>query len=428
MSQTNQTLADKFKALPAGTRTAIIGGGVVVGLFTLGTIFSDSPKGPVVKKQGAETSTLTVFNPGHDSKSTEAVAADLVVARRQIEEQNQKLRLLEEQARQALEKGQGGDGQWGEVANLTAQIQALKEEVNGMREQRGAAGLPAVAGSNTQARGQTGSILNTPLPQAGQEQQTQESGTTTGAPAGASASPVPAQVSIQVVGGEKRDQAKAAEHKVKPKVMIPSGSNFEAVLLTGMDASTSIGANKNPTPALLRVKTDAILPNLHSYNVRECFVLVGGFGNMSSERVEMRTETMSCVSETGEVYEGKIEGYVVGEDGKAGARGRLVSKQGSLLAKSFMAGFLGGIGNAFAPQPVQALNISGGSTQQYQYPDADSLVGNGVAGGFSKSANALAQYYISLAQQMHPVLELDASRKMTIILIKGVELTMEKKR
>ena len=355
------------------------------------------------------------------------MAADLVVARRQIEEQNQKLRLLEEQARQAQEKGLGGDGQWSEVANLTAQIQALKEEVNGMRE-RGPAGLPAVAGSNTQPRGQNGSILNTLLPQPGQEAQPQEGGTTTEAPSGASATPLPAQVSIQVVGGEKRDQAKAAEHKVKPKVMIPSGSNFEAVLLTGMDASTSIGANKNPTPALLRVKTDAILPNLHSYNVRECFVLVGGFGNMSSERVEMRTETMSCVSETGEVYEGKIEGYVVGEDGKAGARGRLVSKQGSLLAKSFMAGFLGGIGNAFAPQPVQALNISGGTTQQYQYPDADSLVGNGVAGGFSKSANALAQYYISLAQQMHPVLELDASRKMTIILIKGVELTMEKKR
>lgn len=32
MSQTNQSLTDKFKALPAGTRTAIIGGGVVVGL------------------------------------------------------------------------------------------------------------------------------------------------------------------------------------------------------------------------------------------------------------------------------------------------------------------------------------------------------------------------------------------------------------
>lgn len=423
MSQTNQSLADKFKALPAGTRTAIIGGGVVVGLFTLGTIFTDSPKGPAAKKQGAETSTLTVFNPGHDSKSTEAVAADLVVARRQMEEQNQKLRLLEEQTRQAQERGQSGDGQWSEVANLTAQIQALKEEVNGMRE-RGAAGLPEVAGSNTQPRVQNGNILNAPLPQPGQEALPQEGG----APTGASATPLPAQVGIQVVGGEKKEQAKAADRKVKPIATIPSGSNFEAVLLTGMDASTSVGANKNPTPALLRVKTDAILPNLHSYNVRECFVLVGGFGNMSSERVEMRTETMSCVSENGEVYEGKIEGYVVGEDGKAGARGRLVSKQGSMLAKSFMAGFLGGIGKAFAPQPVQALNIGGGSREQYQYPDADSLVGNGVAGGFSKSANALAQYYISLAQQMHPVLELDASRKMTIILIKGVELTMEKKR
>lgn len=427
MSQTNQSLTDKFKALPAGTRTAIIGGGVVVGLFTLGTLMSDDPKGPVAKKQGAETSTLTVFNPGHDSKSTEAVAADLVVARRQIEEQNQKMRLLEEQIRQAQERAQGGDGQWSEVANLTAQIQSLKEEVNGMRE-RGGAGQPAVERTGTQPRGQNSSVLNTLLPLPGQEAPSQEVGTQTGAPTGASATPLPAQVGIQVVGGEKKEQAKSAEQKAKHKVMIPSGSNFEAVLLTGMDASTSIGANKNPTPALLRVKTDAILPNLHSYNVRECFVLVGGFGNMSSERVEMRTETMSCVSENGEVYEGKIEGYVVGEDGKAGARGRLVSKQGSMLAKSFMAGFLGGIGQAFAPQPVQALNITGGSTQQYQYPDADSLVGNGVAGGFSKSANALAQYYISLAQQMHPVLELDASRKMTIILIKGVELTMEKKR
>lgn len=423
MSQTNQSLADKFKALPAGTRTAIIGGVVVVGLFTVGTIFSDGPKGPAAKKQGFEANTLTVFNPGHDSKSTEAVAADLVVARRQMEEQNQKLRLLEEQTRQAQEKAQGSDGQWSEVANLTAQIQALKEEVNGMRES-GARGLPAVAGSNTQPREQNGSILNAPLPQPGQEAQPQEGS----APTGASASTLPAQVGIQVVGGDKKEQAKAADRKAKPIATIPSGSNFEAVLLTGMDASTSVGANKTPTPALLRVKTDAILPNLHSYNVRECFVLVGGFGNISSERVEMRTETMSCVSENGEVYEGKIEGYVVGEDGKAGARARLVSKQGSMLAKSFMAGFLGGIGQAFAPQPVQALNIGGGSTQQYQYPDADSLVGNGVAGGFSKSANALAQYYISLAQQMHPVLELDASRKMTIILIKGVDLTMEKKR
>jgi len=190
MSQTNQSLTDKFKALPAGTRTAIIGGAVVVGLFTLGTIFSESPTGPAVKKQGAETSTLTVFNPGHDSKSTEAVAADLVVARRQIEEQNQKLRLLEELTRQSQEKAAGADGQWGEVANLTAQIQALKEEINGMREQRGAAGLPVGAGRGHQTRTQEGSVLNTPLPVPGQEAWPQEGGAGNAAPAGASASPL----------------------------------------------------------------------------------------------------------------------------------------------------------------------------------------------------------------------------------------------
>lgn len=424
MSQNNQSLIEKFKALPAGTRTAVIGGGVVVAMFVLGTAFSDDPKKPGGKKAGTENSTLTVFNPGHSNDTTEAVAADLVVARRLIEEQNQKLKLLEEQTRQARAEGQGGDGQWGEIANLTAQVQALKEQMNGISE-RGAAGLPPV-GSNPAQRGQQSqSVLDAALPPYGQQANTKTDPASTAE--NASATALPEQVTIQVVGEEKR-QNKTAGKKANPTVMIPSGSNFEAVLMTGMDASTSIGANKTPTPALLRVKSDAILPNMHSFNVRECFVLVGGFGNMSSERVEMRTETMSCVSESGEVFEGKIEGYVVGEDGKAGARGRVVSKQGSMLAKSFMAGFLGGIGNAFAPQPVQALNIAPGSSPQYQYPDAEQLVGNGIAGGFSKSANALAAFYIQIAQQMFPVVELDASRKMTIILLKGVELTMEKKR
>jgi conjugal transfer pilus assembly protein TraB len=230
------------------------------------------------------------------------------------------------------------------------------------------------------------------------------------------------------VGGERKASTKTEDaKKEKPAAYVPSGSNFEAVLLNGMDASTSIGANRSPTPALLRVKTDAILPNLFSFNVRECFILVGGFGNMSSERVEMRTETMSCIAESGEVYEGKIEGYLVGEDGKAGARGRVVSKQGALLAKSFMAGFVGGLGGAFAPQPVQSLSLSGGSTQQYQLPNPDQVLGSGLATGLNRSSQALANFYIKLAEQMFPVVELDAGRKMTIILLKGVELKMDKK-
>ncbi|WP_407080696.1 TrbI/VirB10 family protein [Enterobacter hormaechei] len=49
-----------------------------------------------------------------------------------------------------------------------------------------------------------------------------------------------------------------------------------------------------------------------------------------------------------------------GEDGKAGVRGRVVSKQGQIIAKSLMAGFLGGVSEAFDVNPVP-VNTNPGS-------------------------------------------------------------------
>ncbi|PIV81625.1 conjugal transfer protein TraB, partial [bacterium CG17_big_fil_post_rev_8_21_14_2_50_64_8] len=46
----------------------------------------------------------------------------------------------------------------------------------------------------------------------------------------------------------------------------------------------------------------------------------------ATERAQLRTETLSCVREDGRVIEAELEGYAVGEDGKVGMRGRLVSK------------------------------------------------------------------------------------------------------
>lgn len=421
MTDAKQSLSQKFRSLPAGTRTSIIGGAVIVGLLALGTAFTEDGSGSTKPVKGAQKDTLTVFNPGN-SGATEEVAASLENARKRIDEQNQKIALLQESAKQSQEKDAGTDGRWSEISNLAAQVQSLQERMNTMAEKGSGVGVTPVQKD----------LLGRVLPKAsdfnkdgqGQDNVSTPNGT---ADSATPASPPPAQgPSIQVVG-EVNKVVKTAVKKEKPAAYITSGSNFEAVLLNGMDASTAIGANRSPTPALLRIKSEAVMPNMFTFNVRECFVMVGGFGNMSTERVEMRTETMSCVAENGEIYEGKIEGYLVGEDGKAGARGRVVSKQGALLAKSFMAGFVGGLGSAFTPQPVQALNLGASSTQAYQYPSADQVVGSGLATGLNKSASALAQFYIKLAEQMFPIVELDAGRKMTIILLKGVELRMEKK-
>lgn len=225
---------------------------------------------------------------------------------------------------------------------------------------------------------------------------------------------------IRVIGGAS---ASKKSEKVIPSEKIaylPSGSMFEVVLLNGMDAATNAVAQKNPVPALTRIKADAILPNFFVHDVKECFVLVAGYGSLSSERALMRTETLSCIRESGQVIEAKIDGYVVGEDGRVGLRGRLVSKQGQLIAKSLAAGVLSGFGQAIMPTSTPGLNLNSGTS--YQMPDPAAVAGSAISRGFSDASKSAAQFFLEMAKEMTPVVEIDAGRKVTIILTKGVEL------
>ena len=120
-----------------------------------------------------------------------------------------------------------------------------------------------------------------------------------------------------------------------------------AVLLGGLDAPTGGQAQTNPQPVLLRLADHAFLPNRFRGAVKECLVIGAGYGDISAERAYIRTENLSCVRHDGRTLEVKIHGSIFGEDGKVGVRGRLVSKQGQILANALTAGVVSGIGQAF---------------------------------------------------------------------------------
>lgn len=229
---------------------------------------------------------------------------------------------------------------------------------------------------------------------------------------------------IRVSGNAATTTVAQAKQESKPTPYLTAGSMFEAILLNGMDAPTNSVAQKNPMPAVMRIKTEALLPNQYSHDVKECFVLVSGFGILSSERAQLRTETLSCVREGGKTMEAKVDGYVVGEDGRVGARGRLVSKQGQKIAQALTAGVLSGFATALTPTQVPRLDLSTGGNNfiSTQRATPQSILETGVAKGFSSSANMVSQFYLELAKEITPVVEIDAGRKLTVVLIKGVEL------
>ena len=82
----------------------------------------------------------------------------------------------------------------------------------------------------------------------------------------------------------------------------------------------------------------------------------------------------------GKVFDTKLEAYVVGTDGKVGIPGRLVSKQGQMIAQSLLAGALGGIGQSLTRSKVPAININPGMDANLYESDSLSSIAQGGAG------------------------------------------------
>jgi conjugal transfer pilus assembly protein TraB len=205
------------------------------------------------------------------------------------------------------------------------------------------------------------------------------------------------------------------------KTYIPSGSFMRVALMGGLDAPTGGQAQNNPWPILLRVQDNAFLPNRFRAKVKECFILGSGYGDISSERAYLRLESLSCVLINGEVVDATIKGYVVGEDGKAGLRGRLVSKQGQVLANALMTGIISGIGQGFQQS---ATSYSTSALGTVGTVESGKQIQAGIGSGVGKALDRLSQYYITLAEKMFPIIEVDAGRVVDVVLTKGVSLGM----
>jgi conjugal transfer pilus assembly protein TraB len=199
---------------------------------------------------------------------------------------------------------------------------------------------------------------------------------------------------------------------------IPAGSFAKAALLNGVDAPTGGNAQQNPMPMLFRVLDDAQLPNNFRGRLKDCFVLGDGHGDLSSERVMVRLNTLSCVDESGGAIELKVKGWITDETGSVGARGKLVTKTGQVLANAMMSGVLSGIGKGIrADSAQQNTTITGAVTETVTNPWRA-----GLGEGIGKSFDRISEYYLKLADKIFPVVEVDPGRVVDIVFAQGARL------
>jgi len=232
---------------------------------------------------------------------------------------------------------------------------------------------------------------------------------------------------ITVIANTVPREEPKEEGKKKGYQIYLSPSFMEATLLSGLDAPTTTAGKSNPVPVLLRIKDLAILPNKVKANLKGCFVLAEGKGNLASERVDVRLLTLSCVSKKGQsVIDQKVKGYVVDEDGKAGLRGIVSAKMGALLARSALAGFLGGMGDAIRSSTMNLQTTALGTQQQiWSNTDTKNMVRGGIGGGISEAGKDLEKFYLQLAQQTLPIIQVGATKTVTVVISQGVNLEVK---
>jgi len=198
------------------------------------------------------------------------------------------------------------------------------------------------------------------------------------------------------------------------KNYLPSGTFVTATLLSGVDAPTGGQADSNPLPILLRLVDNGQMPNFFRSRVENCHITGAAVGQMSSERAFIRLEMMSCVLKDGRIIERQVKGYVTGEDGKAGLRGKVVTKQGALLARSAAAGFLQGFGSSLGNVGTVG-SVTGAVTQS-----PSTVLQSGIAQGSGDAFAGLADYYLERADETHAIIEISAGRIGEIIFTQGV--------
>ncbi|WP_261643022.1 F-type conjugal transfer pilus assembly protein TraB [Erwinia mallotivora] len=197
---------------------------------------------------------------------------------------------------------------------------------------------------------------------------------------------------------------------------IPSGSFSEATMIEGADANASVTGQQNTSPVVITLLGEVSMPNGKTWNMDQCRVTGEMYGDISSERGEVRTKNISCILKDGKHIDMGFEGHVSFQ-GKVGIRGKPVMRNGKIIGYAAGAGLLTGFGEGIQSAATPSVGL--GATASVGVGD---IVKQGIGGGANKAADTLSQYWIKRAEQYHPVIDIGAGNAVTVVFQQGFRL------
>ena len=200
---------------------------------------------------------------------------------------------------------------------------------------------------------------------------------------------------------------------------LPPNSIAKARVIVGVDASAGVNSQTDPLPVVLRITGPARSVyrdgKLLTTKIEGCLVNGAARGDLSSEKVYVKLQRMTCPQANGRYAVSDVKGFI-SFAGKTGVRGRVVSREGSLTTQAFFAGLIGGIGNAFQNATRTPVFGSG----EPELPSAKTVGVTAIAGGAQEAGKNVSQYLIERAEQYQPIIEMPTGIDVEIVFLEGV--------
>ena len=198
--------------------------------------------------------------------------------------------------------------------------------------------------------------------------------------------------------------------------VLPTGSHVKARIVSGVEANA-----REPYPVLLQLDYAFTGPNKTRIDLSHCFMIAKARANLSTERVMMETENLSCVRDDGEHFKREAKGYVAGDDNTFGATGTYISKQGQVLLAAVLASIAKNAGQAIADaqkttsvlgadKAATASNITGSKAA---FVGGSALVDGGAM---------VAQWYLEQAKELLPSIGVGSGQDVFVVMLDSIKI------
>ena len=327
---------------------------------------------------------------------------------------------------------------------IEAQLAALKAENQAMRVD-GQAAIDAISAENAELKTRLAAQPATQAPavpppaygpQAGgydaRGRSPQPSAVSAGGDPQGGMIPSPGEVKLMSFSSDKAGSSglRVGRPDAPPVVVedspdyLPPNSYAPARVIVGVDASAGVASQTDPLPVVLRITGPArsVMQNgkVLTTRIQGCVVNGAARGDLSSEKVYVKLARMTCDQPGGRVAVSEVKGFI-SFAGKSGVRGRVVSREGSLVSQALLAGIVGGFGRGFS---ANANSVFSGVTTN---PDgsrsklsAGDILGGGLGQGAADAADTVSKYLIERAEQYQPVVEMPTGIDVEIVFLDGV--------